>query len=226
VRRSLLILGTILWAGMMAAQEGTLRGKVAVLRKSKKQNGSSDVVVWLTPYDFRPTLASTTAPRLVQKDKQFTPHVVAVTVGSKIDFPNRDPFFHDVFSIYHGRPFDLGLYESGSTRSVGFIKPGLSYIFCNIHPQMSAVVVALETPYFAQTTPDGGFQIEHLPPGRYKLRLWHEFTSDAELDSLIRDVKITNGDNALPEIPLHSSDGAAGHPNKYGEPYETDKPTY
>jgi hypothetical protein len=152
--------------------------------------------------------------------------VVAIEVGSNIDFPNRDPFFHDVFSIYHGKPFDLGLYESGSTRSVAFTKPGLSYIFCNIHPQMSAVVLALETPYFAQTGADGSFQIEHLPPGRYKLRLWHELAPDAELESLRRDVEISKGTNEIAAITLHSADNGAGHTNKYGEPYEFDKTTY
>ena len=195
-----------------------------MVRKHKDYSGA---VVWLEPLvnSVSPALPSRPA-QMIQKNKMFTPHVLAVPLGGSVSFPNLDPIFHNAFSNFNGQIFDVGLYKPGSSRTVVFKRAGIVRVFCNIHPQMSAVVVALETPYFAQTAPDGGFQIEHLPPGRYKLRLWHEFTSDAELDSLIRDVKITNGDNALPEIPLHYSDGAAGHPNKYGEPYETDKPTY
>ena len=87
-----------------------------------------------------------------QKDEQFVPHVVAVTTGSSVAFPNNDPFFHNVFSLFDGRRFDLGLYEAGSSRNVVFPKAGVSYVFCNIHPDMSAVVVVVDTPYWAVTS--------------------------------------------------------------------------
>jgi plastocyanin len=179
--------------------------------------------VSLTATGGKEPVAPGSMARLLQKDKRFTPHVVAVTVGTAIEFPNRDPFFHDVFSLYHGKPFDLGLYESGSARSVRFTKPGVSYIFCNIHPDMSAVVVALPTPYFALSARDGSFHIDHVPAGRYKLEVWYELASPIELASLTHEVEITSGDNVLPAITLHASDSHSDHLNKYGEPYPLDK---
>src|SRR5207244_5963197 len=94
----------------------------------------------------QPPLAQPRA-QLLQKKKSFSPHMVVIQVGSAVEFPNQDPFFHNVFSLFEGRRFDLGLYEAGATRSVVFNRPGISYIFCNIHPEMSAVVVTLKTPY-------------------------------------------------------------------------------
>jgi len=86
--------------------------------------------------------------RLIQKDKMFTPHLLVVPIGSQVEFPNQDPFFHNVFSLFNGKRFDLGLYESGTSRSVRFDREGVSYIFCNIHPEMGAIVLALNTPYY------------------------------------------------------------------------------
>jgi hypothetical protein len=143
-------------------------------------------------------------------------------VGTEIEFPNQDPFFHDVFSIYHGKPFDLGLYESGSSRKVRFSQPGVSYIFCNIHPDMSAAVVAVATPYFAITSDDGSFEIQHLARGHYKLSLWYELASPAELESLGRDLDISDNPVAV-KLDLHSSDVPAVHLNKYGQEYSEEK---
>ena len=94
-----------------------------------------------------PTQKASQIPQLVQKDKSFQPSLLVVPAGGQVEFPNHDPFFHNVFSLFDGKRFDLGLYEGGSTQFVRFDKPGISFIFCNIHPQMSAVVIALNTPY-------------------------------------------------------------------------------
>jgi plastocyanin len=207
-------------SALAMAQDGSLRGTVTVLHHSKKISGNADVVVSLTSLDAK---ASPVAPgpkvRLVQKNKQFTPHLVAVPVGTAIEFPNQDPFFHDVFSIYHGKPFDLGLYEGGAVRSVRFSQPGVSYIFCNIHPEMSAAVVALTTPYFATSAADGKFEVGHLPAGQYKMEVWYEFASESELAGLSRKIEVRPGSNDPIVISVHSSDGAHTHVNKYGEPY-------
>jgi len=108
---------------------------------------------------------------------------------------------------------------------VRFTQPGVSYIFCNIHPDMSAVVITLTTPYFAVTARDGGFRIPHVPPGQYKVAVWYELASEAELSSLAREVEITPGDNTLAPMTLHASDAPHDHLNKYGEPYPLDKPS-
>jgi len=128
------------------------------------------------------------------------------------------------FSIYHGKPFDLGLYESGAVRKIKFTQPGVSYIFCNIHPEMNAAVVVLRTPYFAIAGNDGSFQINQLTPGQYKLEVWYEFASESELTALSRYTQITAGDNMLGAITIHSSDTYKEHLNKYGEPYSPSMP--
>ena len=219
----LCLLAAIFCTCSLAAQDVTVRGKVAVVHRSSHKSGNGDVVVWLTP--SRPVVVSlsTASARLVQKDKRFTPHVIAVRVGTEIEFPNQDPFFHDVFSIYRGKPFDLGLYESGTARKVKFSQPGVSYIFCNIHPEMSAAVVALSTPYFAMTSSDGNFQITHVPPGHYKLAFWYESASDADLASLSRDLDVGNDTSSL-VVTLHSSDLPSQHLDKYGQEYSKNKP--
>ena len=120
------------------------------------------------------TAATARALSPVQHNKEFTPHLLVVPVGSSVDFPNHDPFYHNVFSLFNGKRFDLGLYESGSNRSVRFDHEGISYIFCNIHPEMGAVVIALRTPYFGIASPDGNVTICHVPPGTYDLAVWAE----------------------------------------------------
>jgi len=221
-----LVLATLMTCHLSHAQIGIVRGNVDIQHQKKKSAGNADAVVWLTPYQTHSPVVPGPSARLLQKNKQFLPHVVAITMGTTVEFPNRDPFFHDVFSIYHGKPFDLGLYESGASRKVAFTKPGVSYIFCNIHPEMSAVIVALQTPYFAQTKADGKFEITNLPPGRYKLEVWHELASASDLEGLKRDIQINPGEQVLPALIVRVSDSAPGHTNKYGEAYSRDHASY
>ena len=104
--------------------------------KPAKSHEANNVVVWLTPVGgaAKPVaFRDGQQLRLVQRNKSFDPHLLVVPVGSVVAFPNHDPFFHNVFSLFEGKRFDLGLYEAGSTREVHFNKPGISYIFCNIH---------------------------------------------------------------------------------------------
>ena len=183
-------------------------------------------VVWLTPLAgqaaSRPGVE--TQPlraRLIQKNKVFDPHVLAVQVGSEVDFPNRDPFFHNVFSLFNGKRFDLGLYEAGSSRGVRFYRAGICFIFCNIHPQMSAVVVVVDTPYFAVSDAVGKFAIPDVPSGRYRLNLWDEHCSLETLKELSRQVTVGEGATLLDGIHLRLSDApAAAHLNKYGRQYD------
>lgn len=201
------------------AQGVTVAGRVGVVHHGKGEHASNDVVVSLTSTQAEQPAPPGLTLRFVQKNKRFTPHLLAVTPGTQIEFPNQDPFFHDVFSIYRGKPFDLGLYESGAVRKVRFTQPGVSFIFCNIHPEMSAAVVVLRTPHFAITGRDGSFQIHRVPPGRYKLEVWAESVSEPELASQTREVEITAGDNAPLSITLHASSPPKEHLNKYGEVY-------
>ena len=209
----------------------------AVTLHVKIQNGSkgekaasrvldaSDVVVWLRPLDASPVEPvsgeqARKRPQVIQKNKSFQPHLTVVRVGSVVDFPNHDPFFHNVFSLFDGKRFDLGLYEAGATNSVRFDHPGVSYLFCNIHPEMSAVVLALDTPYYGVSDKHGSITIENTPDGKYELHLWYERSVPEALKALTRNINISAelrdlGTIAVPEDPGF----APAHKNKYGQDY-------
>jgi plastocyanin len=140
------------WSGQSCAQDLSVSLKVAITRGEKanaKMTGgkvpdASNVAVWLVPLDRMDGnalqhLPADKPPQLVQRQKTFEPHVLIVPVGTRVEFPNKDPFFHNIFSLYDGRRFDLGLYEAGTTRSIVFDRAGVSFLFCNIHAEMSAV---------------------------------------------------------------------------------------
>jgi hypothetical protein len=168
-------------------------------------------------------------PQLVQKDKMFHPSLLVIPVGGKVEFPNHDPFFHNVFSLFEGKRFDLGLYESGTTRFVQFDKSGISFIFCNIHAQMSAVVIALATPYYAMSDARGDLSIPNVPPGRYEVQIFHSSVAPDELRALNREITVAPGATSLGTFTLAESDFAVGHKNKYGRDYdrpEPDSPAY
>ena len=130
-----------------------------------------DTVVWLEA----PTApARPQAGRIVldQRNLTFSPHVLAVRVGTIVDFPNNDRVFHNVFSFRDGKRFDLGMYPVGTLRHVTFDRPGLSRIFCNIHPNMAAYVMAVDSPYFARADESGAFTIAEVPDGTYTYHAW------------------------------------------------------
>jgi plastocyanin len=131
---------------------------------------AANVVVWLEAPDARPTEPARVV--LDQRNLRFAPKVLAVRVGTEVLFPNNDRVFHNVFSFHHGKVFDLGLYPVGDSKAVRFDKPGLSRIFCNIHPNMAAYVVAVDSPYFAVTDETGAFELPPVPAGRYTYRAW------------------------------------------------------
>jgi hypothetical protein len=130
-------------------------------------------------------------------------------------------FFHNVFSLFNGKRFDLGLYEGHTHRSVQFDREGVSYIFCNIHPDMGAVVVSLRTPYYAVSSTDGSFVLHGVPAGRYRLNVWTENATAERLAALARVVEITPQHTQLGIFPLEvSGDAMSHHANKFGEAYK------
>jgi plastocyanin len=206
---------------------GSVTGRVE-LRDSKnaavrKKKDFSSVVVWLEAADGRALAALPGRARMVQKFKTFTPHVLAVTVGSTIDFPNYDPIFHNAFSNYDGQLFDVGLYPPGTSRSVRFTKPGTVRVFCNIHAAMSAVIVVLPTPYFDTSKKDGSFEMARVAPGEYWLRVFHEHATSETLDSLARRVNVGEGGLGLGNIVISESGFLElPHQNKYGRDYSVE----
>ncbi len=130
----------------------------------------SEAVVWLSgAAKGKPMKAS-----IVQKGKQFLPHILVVTTGSTVDFPNRDDLFHNVFAEFNAKKFDLGMYPKGQSRKVVFDKPGVVSILCNVHSNMSAYVMVVDSPYFAKTDKSGKFSISGVASGRYVGEAWHE----------------------------------------------------
>jgi plastocyanin len=186
-------------------------------------DASGDVVVWLTPTQKNwavPEPRNGPEYTLVQKDKKFTPHVLVVPTGSSIEFPNLDPFFHNVFSLFNGKRFDLGLYEAHSHRTVQFDREGISYIFCNIHPEMGAVVITLSTPYYGISKPDGSLVLHNVPQGSYRLNVWAENVANDSLNTLSRVIEISSQNVQLGTIHLKTTDDVMRqHKNKFGESY-------
>lgn len=115
-----------------------------------------------------------TRVKVTQRGEQFLPPVTAITVGSVVEFPNEDPFFHNVFSLSRARTFDLGRYPSGESRERSFPRAGIVKVYCDIHSQMSALIMVLEHPWFTIPNEDGRFTLPAVPPGDYTLVAWHE----------------------------------------------------
>jgi len=109
-----------------------------------------------------------------QRDRRFIPRVSVVTVGTKVDFPNNDVVFHNVFTEYHSQRFDFGVYARGRSKSQVFDRPGLAVLLCSIHPEMSAYVMCVDTPYYTIADGRGRFNLSGVPEGEYTLRVWHE----------------------------------------------------
>jgi plastocyanin len=205
------------------AQELTVTGKVA-LEGGANPSSALATVIWLAPMADSPPVAPMHAV-LTQKNKAFDPHLLVVTRGSTVDFPNHDPWFHNVFSLFNGKRFDLGLYEAGTSRTVHFDREGVSFIFCNIHPEMSAVVVVIGSPYFATTNKQGDFTIPDVPAGRYMLHVWNESTLPATLQALSREVQLSDSSHSLGTIRVQVTRAASiPHKNKYGQDYEPPSP--
>lgn len=185
-------------------------------------------VVWLEALPGTPALPFVLhGPyRLLQKNRTFTPHLQVIPVGSVVQFPNADPFFHNVFSLFEGKRFDLGLYEAGSSKSVTFSREGVSYIFCNIHPEMSAVVVALSTPLYAVADASDSFVLRGIPPGDYELHIWIEGVPQPVLRSLRREVHFPPRvvDLGALRAPI-ARPRALTHANKFGKAYDTEPQT-
>ena len=213
----------------LAAQGLTVTGRVILLGAASrgKSADNSNAVVFLTPLagasEFAPARFAPPPRRfqIAQKNKRFIPHLLIVPVGAVVEFPNHDPFFHNVFSLFEGKRFDLGLYEGGATRAITFSKPGVSYIFCNIHPEMSAVIIVLEYPYYGVSNVTGEVTLSSVPSGRYQLDVWHERCLPEALKSLSREIVVSPGSASIGEVRLpESGDLLTKHKNMYGRDYE------
>jgi plastocyanin len=207
-----------------AALSGTITVRDSRVEAVNKQMDFSGVIVSAQPVDGQVLPPSPARATMVQKGKMFTPHVLAVSSGTTVDFPNFDPIFHNAFSSYSGQIFDVGLYPPGTSRAVRFTRPGVLRIFCNIHPAMSAIILVLDTPWFAKTARDGSFAM-NVPPGGYELNVFHERATEQELSGLSHRILVSEPALHVPAIVISEAgylvapNKVVPHKNKYGRDY-------
>ncbi len=203
--------------GGAAARVGTIRGRVELRRVAaplERRPTVADLGAPSALRDLSDRLRSVvyldSAPRrafdevepghavLDQREERFVPHVLAVTTGTIVDFPNSDRIYHNVFSLSKARSFDLGRYAAGHSKPVKFDRPGVVRVFCDIHSHMNAFILVFSHPFFSLTDTDGRYRIDNVPPGTYNLIAWNEGVSsepkavtvpdggEAELDFALR----------------------------------------
>ena len=231
VRIPCLVLGLLLPSAAVRSQAADADVHAQLLMgKTSRAQRTAAAVIWLKPTDDTPSapFVSSQPYTLLQKNRTFKPHLLVVPVGSVVRFPNADPFFHNVFSLFDGKRFDLGLYEAGSTKSVTFSREGVSYIFCNIHPEMSAVILSLSTRLFDVADSAGTFKLGDVPAGEYEMHVWVEGITQPVLNNLTRRVHVNSGNTDLGKIELPAGvHPATSHENMYGQPYDREaKPAY
>jgi plastocyanin len=186
---------------------------------------ASDVVMWLVAAQSTGENSGNHSQvkrhyRMLQHDKTFEPNLLVVPLGSFVDFPNLDPWFHNVFSLYQGKRFDLGLYQAGAEKQVVFDRPGPSFLFCNIHPQMTAVILAVNSDWFGISDRAGRIVISGVPVGRYGMHVWYENAESEFNDASARTVDVGPGDTALPIISIPVTKRDSSHKDKYGYDYD------
>ncbi len=197
-----------------SAVAGPVTGSVRTVVKPRAD--AATAIVYAEPLDTAPPTRPGTFT-LTQRNKLFLPRVLAVPVGSTVAFPNRDTIFHNVFSLSGPQPFDLGLYRAGESRARTFTSPGVYRVFCNIHPQMTALIVVVPTPYVVVAGADGRYTLD-LPPGRYRVTALSERSAPASAEHTA-----TAGASEAPALVLDESAWVeAPHKNKFGLDYPPD----
>jgi plastocyanin len=186
---------------------GALTGKVTTKGAAEVWVYIEDLPAPLPPEGARPVA------RMLQQGKAFTPRVLVVTRGTRVEFPNSDPIFHNVFSVTSGATFDLGSYPRGESRGVTLVRAGQVNVFCNIHPQMIGTILVVPGPHHARVAADGTFRLGGLPPGRHRVTAWAP-----EARPVTREVEVPEGGVATVELAL-TAGARRPHLRKDGTPY-------
>jgi plastocyanin len=202
--------------GMFPAVQNTVTGTEEIATTGgKAREDRSNVLVFLEGVEApSERLAPWRTHRISQKQARFEPRVLPILRGEKVEFPNDDFIYHNVFSLSEIHPFDLGAYGPGKSGSVVFPRAGLVRVYCNIHPQMLSTIVVLENPFFALTDSEGRFVIPGVPDGKFELRTWHEYGGDQRLSLELSGAELF-------EVPLRIVEDkvTVEHRNKFGLPY-------
>ncbi len=174
-------------AGAAGAPGASISGAVRI----PGSRDASNVVVYVEQIAGTKFAPPAKGPFIDQVNMVFVPHVLPVLVGTTVSFPNSDVVRHNVFSPSKIKRFNLGTYPMGVTKSVTFDKPGTVALLCHVHPEMSAYILVLETPYFALTGKDGKYRLEGVPAGKHRLCAWHE-----KLGTRSQDIEV-GGDGSI-----------------------------
>ncbi len=155
--------------------QAAVAGQISIQeRTGEVTEDLSNAVVYLEPAGGSKAKLQAATTSIALQARQFAPRVRVVTERSKIEFPNQDPFNHNVFSKAAPGPFDTESYGKGKTKDNVFKSAGVYPIYCNVHPRMTAFVIAVKTPYFAQADAQGRFSMEKVPAGKYTMHIWHD----------------------------------------------------
>ncbi|HYH10660.1 MAG TPA: hypothetical protein VEK11_26685 [Thermoanaerobaculia bacterium] len=215
---SLAILPFVLSSRDLAA--AVVSGKVNFLSKRGQKPVLSETLVWLDPAGKASAKRAGNAFTMTTRSKTFLPHVLAVPAGSTVSFPNEDPISHNLFSLTPGHTFDLGLYRKGAGKTHKFDAPGVVNVYCNIHPNMSAVVHVMATPYYGFADASGAYSLD-VPPGKYRLTAWNE-----QGGSVSSDIEVQANGTIAGATQL-TIDGRnyrfVQHANKFGKTYKAPK---
>ncbi len=213
MKRSLMFASIFALAAELGATAVT--GKIHFITRRGQQPVVNETLVWLDPVGRapkRPPQAFT----MTTRSKTFLPHVMAVPAGSTINFPNEDPIAHNLFSLTPGNTFDLGLYRKGAGKAHKFAAPGVVNVYCNVHPNMSAVVHVMTSPYYGFTDAQGNYSFD-VPAGKYRVTAWNEQGGMAS-----QDIEV-GADGSVTGLNLLTIDGrtfrAMQHKNKFGQTY-------
>lgn len=219
MKRFHVVAGAVVLLAAAAASAATVNGKVMFLTKRGQRPVVNETLVWLEPAGKAPRRPGGTFS-MTTRSKTFLPHVLAVPAGSTVTFPNEDPISHNLFSLTPGHTFDLGLYRKGGGKSHRFDAPGVVNVYCNIHPNMSAVVHVMETPWYGFADANGDYSFD-VPAGKYRVVAWNE-----QGGSAASNIEV-GGDGRTVGSTLLTIDGrsfrAVQHTNKFGKAYKAPK---
>ena len=200
-----------------ASAQGTVAGRISIQEKpGEKTADYANTVIYLEPKGAAARTAEAKAQMTIN-GRNFAPRVRVVTVGSTVEFPNQDPFTHNVFSTTPGALFDLGSYGSGTSKSTQFKKAGAFPIYCNVHAKMTGYVVVVGTPWHTLAAADGRWELAKVPAGKYTLTAWHERATP-----VTADIDVPAAGLATLETKLDASGfKEVAHKDKLGKDYST-----
>jgi plastocyanin len=212
-----MIVGAVAFAASpaFAVAQGAVSGRVTIQEKTGETTSDlANTVIYLMPKSGAVRF-SEQKTQMAMSGRQFSPRIRIVTPGSTIEYPNQDPFSHNIFSTAPGAAFDLGVYGSHTMKSTTFKKAGAFPVYCNIHAKMTAYVVVVATPYFGEPTADGRWTLSGVPAGKYDLHVWHERTPE-----VIKSIEISSaGSSGLDTVLDAKGFTLAEHKNKFGQKY-------